>query len=544
MRRGLLRLEQRIDAVLVPRRDATGETSSRDFRPIVLAITGLALGFFIPSLPLAGVPSDQWLAFTVLAMAGGLTIAWTFLVIPRGSPVALLAPVANGAVLSLLSAALGTYYPAIALLFPLIVSSHAIIHGIGPGLVAVVVGTAAISVFLHPAIGSTGDVYYTALYLAGAAAVPWAAWRLAQRRATALGRLQRQSESQRAWLEVILRSVDDAVIAVDGEGKVLITNAAYDRLVEAAGGALVPRDERGRRLPQDRSPEARAARGEAFDMPFTLTGPDGERRWFEARGAPIVGPPDSPVPTGGVITIRDTSARSLLNQQEAFMATASHELRTPIAALHGYVQLLERRLDPNTMPREAEFARIALSQTRRLNLLLERLFDLARLQSGRLVVECRPIDLVEVVRQAIDAARALAPEREFQLEVDRDEVTAYADPDRVEQVLLNLITNAIQHAPDGGAIGIRVTMEDSRAAVAVQDHGPGIPPKRLARLFSASARAHGAGDGLGLGLFIARELVRAQGGSIEVDSELGEGTTTIVRLRLASAARSAIGGRR
>jgi signal transduction histidine kinase len=520
---------RRIDAALVPEAPASAEASNRDYRRIVLAIAGPALGFFIPSLVVAGVPVALWLPFTILTTAVAFAVSATFLLIPRHSWAAFLAPLGNGFVLAVIGIALRPYYHALDLLFPLVVSGHAVVHGIGPGLVAVVVATVVIPFALHdPATANASDVFYVALYLLGSALLPWVAWRLAERRARLLASLQRHSERQRDWLETILRSMDDAVVAVDGRGEIVVANEAYDQLLSAAGGAIEPLDERGRRMPHGRWPKARAARGESFEMSFTLSTRAGERRWYEARGGPIGrGGPAS----GGVVVIRDISDRSLRSQQEEFMATASHELRTPIAALHGYVQLLERRLDPNVMPREAEFARIALSQTRRLGQLLERLFDLARLQSGRLDVETQPTELVEVVRRAILAARPLAPDREYRLEIEA-EPAVKADPDRLEQVLLNLFTNAIQHAPGSAQIDVRVGLDDGRAAVAVHDYGPGIPRQHLPRLFSRSGRGAKSGAGLGLGLFISRELIRAQRGSIVVTSEPGSGTTVTVHLPL------------
>lgn len=532
------RLIRRLDAALVPGPATTAEASNRDYRRVVVAIAAPAIVFFLPSLPVAGVPPGLWLPVTILTLAVSSVVAMTFLVVPRGTVAAYLAPLCNGAVLTVISLVLRPYYHALDLLFPLVVAGHAVVHGIGPGLVAVAFSTIAVTfVVSDPAGANVSDVYYTGLYLLGSALLPWVAWRVAQRRARLLADLERRTERQRAWLERILRSIGDAVVVVDASGARIATNAAYDGLCEAAGGNLVPLDDHGRRLPGPRWPEARAARGETFEMPFTLATADGERRWFEARGGPTrdtTADRRGRTVGGGVVVIRDITDRSLRSQTEAFMATASHELRTPIAALHGYVQLLERRLDPTAMPRESEFARIALSQTRRLGQLLEWLLDLARLQTGRLDVESRPVELGAVIAQALEAARPIAPDRDYRLDLGTDAVTVEADPERLEQVVLNLLTNAIHHAPNSRQIDVRVAVEDGRAIVAVHDHGPGIPATRLARLFSRPAGRGSAGDGLGIGLFISRELVRAQRGSIDVESQLGEGTTVTVRMPLAS----------
>lgn len=217
------------------------------------------------------------------------------------------------------------------------------------------------------------------------------------------------------------------------------------------------------------------------------------------------------------------------------MATASHELRTPIAALHGYVQLLERRLDPQVHPRESEYARVALGQARRVGVLLERLFDLARIQSGQLEVEREPIDLRDSVERACDVARQLVAGQQVNATFPTGPVVVEGDGARLEQVLLNLLTNAVQHAPDAERVDVQVTIADGRARIAIRDYGPGIPQERLARLLSRrkSKRATAKGyQGLGLGLVISRELMRAQHGSIEITSEPGAGTTATLTLPL------------
>jgi PAS domain S-box-containing protein len=533
VRAGGRRLMGRIDAALVPDPAVPGQVTTFDYRRIVLLVAIPAIVLFVPSLAAAGVPPARWVEFTVISTVVGVLVAATFIFLPRGSLAALLSPLANGLLIGILGVTLRPYYHALDLLYPLVVSGHAIVHGLGPGLLAMAVGTVVVTVALNdPAMANWSEVAYAAIYLSGAALLPWTAWRMAQRRAHLLAGSRRESESQRSRLEAVLRSMDDAVIVVDPNGDRLLTNAAYERLTEQAGGSIRPRDARNRLISRSRLPQARAARGESFAMQFRLHGSGGERRWYEARGGPVA---DEVGVRGGVVVIRDITDRSMRSEQEQFMATASHELRTPIAVLHGYVQLLERRLDPAAQPREAEYAAIALSQTRRLDLLLERLFDLARLQSGRLDVEREPIELVALVRSVCASAEQLAPGRELRLITEVETVTVAADEHRLEQVLLNLIANAINHAPTSQRIDVLVDAANGRATIAVRDYGPGIPEQRLARLLSprrarASAAAGGSGLGLGLGLFISRELMRAMHGSLEIVSQPGAGTTATLHL--------------
>jgi signal transduction histidine kinase len=526
------RILHRFDATLVPYPAVPGHDSSIDYRRVVLLIAGPALLIFVPSLPIAGVPPNLWALFVALALGAAVSISASLLLVPRASFVTLLTPLTNGAAIALVGIEFRPYYHSLDLLYPLLVSGHAILHGIGPAFVAVAVGTVVVTFALHdPTMANWSEISYAALYLTGAALLPWTAWRLAQRRAALLVRSQRESESRRARLEAVLRSMNDAVLVVDREGGTVIANAAFDKIVAANGGILEPLDERGRRVRRNRRPQFRAAAGEAFETSFMLQLQSGERRWYEAQGGPIGSARGF---SGGVVVIRDITDRSLRRQQEQFMATASHELRTPIAALHGYVQLLARRLDPQVQPREAEYARIALSQTRRIGLLLDRLFDLARLQLGRLEVEHEPVDLIALVRSTITSTASLAGDRELRLEVGTPSLIVEADALRLEQVLLNVLTNAIEHAPDSKRIDIGAGLADRYALVTIRDYGPGIPGRRLSRIFSG--RSVSGGDsrqlGLGLGLFISRELLQAQGGSIEISSEPGKGTAVTIRVPL------------
>lgn len=533
------RIFRQFDAVLVPDPAVPGHDSGIDYRRVVLLVAGPALLIFLPSLPIAGVPSNLWAPFVALAFGAAVAISASYLLVPRGSLVTLLTPLTNGAAIALVGIEFRPYYHALDLLYPLLVSGHAILHGIGPAFVAVGVGTVVVTFAFHdPTMANWSEIGYAALYLTGAALLPWTAWRLAQRRAALLVRSQRESESRRARLEAVLRSMNDAVMVVDREGGTVIANAAFDKIVAANGGILEPLDERGRRIRRNRRPQSRAAAGEAFETSFMLQLLSGERRWYEAQGGPIGSTRGF---SGGVVVIRDITDRSLRRQEEQFMATASHELRTPIAALHGYVQLLARRLDPQVQPREAEYARIALSQTRRIGLLLDRLFDLARLQLGRLEVEREPVDLIALVRSIIASTSSLAGDRELRLEAVTPSLIVEADALRLEQVLLNVLTNAIEHAPDSKRIDIGVSLSDRHALVTVRDYGPGIPGRRLSRIFSG--RSASGGDnrqlGLGLGLFISRELLQAQNGSIEISSEPGKGTAVTIQVPLLQSAADA-----
>ena len=332
-------------------------------------------------------------------------------------------------------------------------------------------------------------------------------------------------EAERSRLSAILNSMAEAVVAVDPAGQQAITNPAFERMFSDFGPDFVPEDAQGRPLPPEAWPRRRAAAGETFSIEFTLSAPDGTRRWFHATGRPI----EIDGHEGGIVVIRDITDRGLLQLQEQFMAMAGHELRTPLTALHGYLQLLLRQLSAETA-RETlvQSAGVALQQAERLRVLVDQLLDVTRVRSGKLVLARETVDLVVLAARVIGAGHVIAQGQAIELDADGGPLLVAGDPARLEDVLLNLITNAIKYAPDTERIVVSLRREGDQAEVRVRDWGPGISAADLPHIFSQFYQAAGtnraAQGGLGLGLFIAH------GGDVAVDSEEGKGATFTVRL--------------
>jgi two-component system CheB/CheR fusion protein len=340
-------------------------------------------------------------------------------------------------------------------------------------------------------------------------------------------RLGLQEEHDR--LRSILASLGDAVVAVDYEGRIVVTNDAYERFFGGAGLELEPEDAAGLPIPPASRPQQRAARGERFRMEFAVTQPEGTRRWFEAVAEPLTAGDRT---WGGVLTIRDLSERTMRLSLERLMGAAGHELKTPVAALHGYLQLVERNLGSDSSEQAHTYAARALAQTRKIGDLVDRLFDVSRIQAGRLELVAATIDLVTVVRDAVDVAETLPNAPTMRVSPGRGSILVRADAGRLEQVFVNLLANAVEHAAKS-TIDVTVRRSGSYAVVEVRDDGPGIASNVLPQLFQPYARlGQKASTGLGLGLYLAREIVTAHGGTIEAESNLGEGTVIIVRLPL------------
>ncbi len=354
-------------------------------------------------------------------------------------------------------------------------------------------------------------------------------------RSLELQEMARASDQERARLEAILLSMGDAVMVVDKDGTLVLTNAAFARMFGGPTATFVARDENGHMLAPEATPRERAARGETFRMEFTLTAEDGSRRWFEANGQPIARVAD--IQQGGVVVIRDITDRSLQRLQEEFMALASHELRTPLTALRGALQMLAK--DVAAQPADARprrYVERSLSHVKQLTRLVDDLMDVTRLQSGKYSLQLEPVRLDELVADTVEIAQPLAAKQKIIFDGGGDALTVQGDAGRLRQVVMNLLMNAIQYAPDSDRIEVHLQRVDHQAQIQVQDYGPGISQTDLSHVFSrfyqATRSDRKRAGGLGLGLYLAREIVTAHGGQITAASSEGQGTTFTILLPL------------
>jgi PAS domain S-box-containing protein len=241
-------------------------------------------------------------------------------------------------------------------------------------------------------------------------------------------------------------------------------------------------------------------------------------------------------------------AERAIRLRDEFLMMAAHELRTPITSLGGYAGLLLRRLDAGDL--EPVGLRRALEivdkQSRKLTRLVSLLLDMSAIQAGALKLAFRDGDLAPLVEESVVTARAAAPNHTFT--VHRPETLVLSmDAQRLQQVLNNLLENAIRFSPRGGRIDVSLSCPDaSSACLEVRDHGLGVSPEHDGHLFDGFYRAHADShtSGLGLGLHVSRYLVQRHGGTIEVSNAVGGGTCFVVRLpTTAGVATAAVGGR-
>lgn len=231
------------------------------------------------------------------------------------------------------------------------------------------------------------------------------------------------------------------------------------------------------------------------------------------------------------------AAEAALQTRDHFLSIASHELRTPLAALTGYTHLLRTGLAHGKGGME-RIADIIQRQAQRLTTLIDQLLDVSRLQQGQFALVCHPVDLVVLVAQVVEETRVTLPEatpHRIDIYTPDTPVMIAGDASRLEQVILNLLSNAVKYSTRGGPISIRVVPTATDVVVEVEDQGIGIPQDAHTRLFEQFYRARNGeaqASGLGLGLYIAGEIVHRHGGRIEVESTEGAGSTFRVVLPL------------
>jgi two-component system, OmpR family, sensor histidine kinase VicK len=218
--------------------------------------------------------------------------------------------------------------------------------------------------------------------------------------------------------------------------------------------------------------------------------------------------------------------------KDQFIRVAAHELKTPIAIMKGYAQLLLRSSDKLPPAMIGSLAAVERGANR-IDHIVNDLLDLSQLQVGRMDLKPEKIDLAELV-EVVTQRVALTTKRHELRVLEAEPVVVRGDRTRLEQVLANLLDNAIRYSPRGGKIEVSLTVSDGTADVSVRDHGVGIPANKQARVFECFYRPHTDTPydygGMGVGLFVSREIVRRHGGTMSLVSKEGSGSVFSFRL--------------
>ncbi|HWE38612.1 MAG TPA: PAS domain-containing protein [Isosphaeraceae bacterium] len=290
--------------------------------------------------------------------------------------------------------------------------------------------------------------------------------------------------------------------------------------------------------------DAVADRG-GYDLEYRIKGADGSYRWFKVRGTPIRDATGAIGKWFGTCTDIDAQVRAEESLRQAdrrkdeFLAMLAHELRNPLAAVGNAANVLKLSDDPG----DVGFARDVIDrQARQLARLIDDLLDVSRITRGKIRLRREACDAAAIVGQAIQSVEPLIREFGHRLEADFEPGTLplRADPTRIEQVVVNLLTNAAKYTERGGHILVRAAREGDQVAITVRDNGIGIPPEWLPQMFELFAQGERTIDrsegGLGIGLTIVQKLTELHGGTVSAESE-GPGRGSTFTVRLPSAAR-------
>jgi two-component system phosphate regulon sensor histidine kinase PhoR len=353
-----------------------------------------------------------------------------------------------------------------------------------------------------------------------------------------------RTEAERARLEAVLRNMVDGVVVLDREGHILLCNrAAVEQLeltarLEPVGAKL----SLVCRVPELTSLVEAALRSSGAALQREVDFPGREKH--QVLSASAVAIADEAEPLGAILVLHDlTRVRQFEAMRADFVANVSHELRTPLTAIRGYAETLQSGAlrDPE---RAAEFVGVIQRHSERLARLIDDLLTLSDLELGRTEIRPRPLPVSEIVPGSLEMLKQKADEREVELraEIPPDLPAVLGDRDRLEQVLINLIDNAIKYSGSGSSVRVVARALEGTGGrsveIAVCDNGVGIPEKDVPRLTERFYRVDRARSrelgGTGLGLAIVKHIVLAHGGSLAIDSAPGRGTT--VRVTLPAAA--------
>jgi two-component system, OmpR family, phosphate regulon sensor histidine kinase PhoR len=348
----------------------------------------------------------------------------------------------------------------------------------------------------------------------------------------------RGTRQQEALLNSVLETVNIGVLAVDAGGHDILMNRKQRANHELARPAdiedpnetqlLVFAADRTTSIPVEERPVRRAVLGETFTDYLVWLGEGKEQRAI-TTSARAMKDADGQF-AGSVIVFSDvTDLVNALAAKDEFVSSVSHEFRTPLTSILGYVEIL---LEDDPRDDQLEPLTIIRRNSERLLTLVS---DLLATRNGQLIVTPHAVDVAELVRASVSAAMPKADAARVVLKADAPaRLDAHVDGPRISQVLDNLVSNAIKYSPDGGNVVVSLAQEDGHVACRVSDTGMGMSREDQAEVFSKFFRTSSVRrtsiPGVGLGLSISKAIVEAHGGTIDVESELGQGTTFIFRV--------------
>ena len=335
----------------------------------------------------------------------------------------------------------------------------------------------------------------------------------------------------------ILETMAEGVGIIDATGQLTYANPMAQKILGLKQSEILERtydDPQwenlridGTPLPPHEHPMAvmMATRKPVFDQEISVQPPDDERFYISINAAPLLD--ENGEITGGIGTFMDvTQRRKIIQHKDEFISVASHELRTPVTTLQASLQLLSRMKDnpsPIMLPKLIDQANKSLN---RVSVLIEDLLNTTKMADGQL-----HLNKTDTVLSALlaDCCHHIRTDGIHNIIITGDEqLQAPIDADKIDQVVVNLVNNAVKYAPDSKDITINIARQGEFARVSISDNGPGIPTEKLPHLFDRYYRVDSSGkqySGLGLGLYICAGIIKKHNGQIGAESKLGHGST-------------------
>jgi two-component system, OmpR family, phosphate regulon sensor histidine kinase PhoR len=338
---------------------------------------------------------------------------------------------------------------------------------------------------------------------------------------------QQTTVDAKAQQQVLFNSMLEGLLLLDRNRRIYLANRSFKNLFGIKGelrGKTVMEALRVHEL-ADLVERVEAEGGQVFDYELKL--PELSERWLQVNAAAIFN--SAGEREGTILVFHDlTRLKQLERTREEFVANVSHELRTPLSLIKGYVETLldGARNQPEVLER---FLKIIERNTQRLDLLIQDLLTISALESGRMKLNLQPVNLHALVEKVFNDLKPPAENKNVTLVNELPELSATGDANRLEQVLANLVDNAIKYGQAQGRVIVGGKKTDGKVEIFVQDDGAGIPPESLERVFERFYRVDKARSreqgGTGLGLSIVKHIVQAHGGDVRVESKSGKGTT-------------------
>ena len=338
--------------------------------------------------------------------------------------------------------------------------------------------------------------------------------------------LQQNIKEKTDQLNAIVKYMGDGVLTFDEKGVITLSNRAAEAIIDINEEDILGkewtsviklRDDKGKEVEIEPSFTLKKSKG-------FFTTKNHERKFLIAIATPLLN--SDGIKTGGIVVFGDMSREKEIEKMKSeFVSIVSHDLRSPLTSVKGYASMLlnySSRLDEE---KKKEFLEIIINEIDRLVRLIKGLLDLGRIESGKFEIQNIEFAMGPLIKNVAATYRS-SEEHSIKIVEPENVPPLIGDPDQLEQVLHNLVGNAIKYSPDGGEVEVGIKVDDGKLTVYVQDQGIGIPPEEIDGVFDKFQRVNSGQKivGAGLGLFITKNIIEAHNGKIWAESEEGKGS--------------------